>query len=45
MDRAFFDHVKANRASPEFQSVNNPAPDFYGEKASTFLYRRDCASY
>jgi hypothetical protein len=32
MDRAFFDHVKARRASPAFQSVNNPAPDFYGEK-------------
>jgi hypothetical protein len=32
MDRAFFDHIKANRASPAFQSVNNPAPDFYGEK-------------
>lgn len=32
MDRAFYDHIKANRASPEFQSVNNPAPDFYGEK-------------
>ena len=32
MDRAFYDHIKANRASPAFQSVNNPAPDFYGEK-------------
>jgi hypothetical protein len=36
MDRAFYDHVKANRASPEFQSVNNPAPDFYGEKVSNY---------
>jgi hypothetical protein len=32
MDKAFYDHIKANRASPAFQSVNNPAPDFYGEK-------------
>jgi len=34
MDKAFYDHIKANRASPAFQSVNNPAPDFYGEKVS-----------
>jgi len=32
MDKAFYDHIKANRASPAFQSVNNPAPDFYGER-------------
>jgi len=38
MDKAFYDHIKANRASPAFQSVNNPAPDFYGEKVSFDTY-------
>lgn len=41
MDRAFFDHIKANRASPAFQSVNNPAPDFYGEKVGFNLFPSD----
>jgi import inner membrane translocase subunit TIM23 len=34
MDRAFFEHIKRNRVSPVFQSVNNPSPDYYGEKVS-----------
>jgi hypothetical protein len=32
MDREFFARIKRNRVDPSFQSVNNPAPDFYGEK-------------
>jgi hypothetical protein len=39
MDKAFYDHIKANRASPAFQSVNNPAPDFYGEKVCPSRYQ------
>lgn len=27
----FFKHVRANRSDPQFSSVNNPLPDFYGE--------------
>jgi hypothetical protein len=38
MDKAFYDHIKANRASPAFQSVNNPAPDFYGEKVCPCIH-------
>ena len=34
MDREFFNRIKRNRVDPSFQSVNNPAPDFYGEKVS-----------
>ena len=32
MDREFFTRIARNRGDPRFQSVNNPAPDFYGEK-------------
>lgn len=39
MDRAFFEHIKRNRVSPVFQSVNNPSPDYYGEKVSAGLRR------
>ncbi|GFZ49686.1 Presequence translocated-associated motor subunit PAM17, mitochondrial [Saitozyma sp. JCM 24511] len=49
MDRAFFEHIKRNRVSPVFQSVNNPSPDYYGEKiVSLPTYRRwlrDQAAY
>ncbi|RSH93234.1 TIM23 complex component [Saitozyma podzolica] len=49
MDRAFFEHIKRNRVSPVFQSVNNPSPDYYGEKiVSLSTYRRwlrDQAAY
>ncbi|KAJ1935328.1 TIM23 complex component [Linderina macrospora] len=37
----FFHHVKANRSDPSFSSVNNPLPDFYGEKINSLQgYRR-----
>ncbi|ORX37652.1 mitochondrial import protein Pam17-domain-containing protein [Kockovaella imperatae] len=49
MDREFFSRIKKNRVDPSFQSVNNPAPDFYGEKiVSIAKYRRwlrDQAAY
>jgi import inner membrane translocase subunit TIM23 len=32
MDREFFHRISKRRGDPSFQSVNNPAPDFYGEK-------------
>jgi hypothetical protein len=32
MDRELFARIRRNRVDPSFQSVNNPAPDFYGEK-------------
>nr|ODN80262.1 presequence translocated-associated motor subunit PAM17, mitochondrial [Cryptococcus depauperatus CBS 7841] len=49
MDREFFNRIKANRADPRFQSVQNIVPDFYGEKiVSLSTYRRwlrDQAAY
>ncbi|ORY34677.1 mitochondrial import protein Pam17 [Naematelia encephala] len=49
MDREFFNHIKRNRGDPSFQSVNNIAPDFYGEKVVSLpSYRRwlrDQAAY
>nr|ODN92316.1 presequence translocated-associated motor subunit PAM17, mitochondrial [Cryptococcus depauperatus CBS 7855] len=49
MDREFFNRIKANRADPRFQSVQNIVPDFYGEKiVSLSSYRRwlrDQAAY
>lgn len=35
MDREFFRRIAKNRGDPRFQSVQNPAPDFYGEKVSS----------
>lgn len=32
MDREFYARIKRKRVDPSFQSVTNPAPDFYGEK-------------
>jgi import inner membrane translocase subunit TIM23 len=32
MDKAFHDRIRARRGDPSYQSVNNPAPDYYGEK-------------
>ncbi|KAL1412534.1 TIM23 complex component [Vanrija albida] len=41
MDREFYHRIKSKRADPSRQSVNNPAPDFYGEKiVSLATYRR-----
>ncbi|CAD6565399.1 MAG: TIM23 complex component [Tremellales sp. Tagirdzhanova-0007] len=41
MDRELFARIRRNRVDPSFQSVNNPAPDFYGEKiVSLPTYRR-----
>ncbi|KAL7425195.1 TIM23 complex component [Cryptotrichosporon argae] len=49
MDREFFHRIRARRVDPSFQSVNNPAPDFYGEKITSLAtYRRwlrDQAAY
>ncbi|KAK1923638.1 Presequence translocated-associated motor subunit PAM17, mitochondrial [Papiliotrema laurentii] len=49
MDREFFQRISKRRGDPSFQSVNNPAPDFYGEKiVSLSTYRRwlrDQAAY
>ncbi|KAJ1920827.1 TIM23 complex component [Mycoemilia scoparia] len=28
----FFEHIKANRSNPAFNSPRNPLPDYYGEK-------------
>jgi hypothetical protein len=35
MDREFFTRIKERRADPSRQSVNNPAPDYYGEKVGS----------
>lgn len=32
MDREFFNRIKSRRVDPSRQSMNNPSPDFYGEK-------------
>ncbi|EIW71471.1 presequence translocated-associated motor subunit PAM17, mitochondrial [Tremella mesenterica] len=49
MDREFYHRFTRKRVDPSFQSVNNPAPDFYGEKiVSLSTYRRwlrDQAAY
>lgn len=37
MDREFYHRIQKNRVDPSFQSVNNPAPDFYGEKVSRLV--------
>jgi import inner membrane translocase subunit TIM23 len=43
MDRAFHSHIVRNRANPAMQSVNNPAPDYYGEKVGYFVQKwYDC---
>ncbi len=28
--RRFYEHIKARRVDPSYQSVNNPTPDYYG---------------
>ncbi|KAJ9121634.1 hypothetical protein QFC22_002254 [Naganishia vaughanmartiniae] len=49
MDKRFYEHVKARRVDPSYQSVNNPTPDYYGEKIKSLpTYRRwlrDQAAY
>jgi len=42
MDREFFNRIHRQRADPSFQSAQNPAPDYYGEKVRCFrdLLRR-----
>ena len=37
MDRELFARIRRNRVDPSFQSVNNLAPDFYGEKVGIEL--------
>ncbi|KDN49896.1 mitochondrial import protein Pam17 [Tilletiaria anomala UBC 951] len=48
-DGEFYEHIKRNRVDPSRQSVQNPVPDFYGEKVGSIKqYRqwlRDQAAY
>ncbi|EPQ25881.1 uncharacterized protein PFL1_06555 [Pseudozyma flocculosa PF-1] len=48
-DHDFFEHIKRRRVDPSRQSMQNPVPDFYGEKiGSVKQYRqwlRDQAAY
>ncbi|TKX22726.1 presequence translocated-associated motor subunit pam17 [Elsinoe australis] len=40
-ERDFYDHIKRFRADPASSSVNNPVPDYYGEKIGSVAdYRR-----
>lgn len=40
-ERDFYAHVKRYRADPASSSVNNPVPDYYGEKIGSVAdYRR-----
>lgn len=45
----FLSHIQRNRVNPQFQSVSNPVPDYYGEKIGSLKdYRRwlrDCRKY
>ncbi|KAK9896683.1 Pam17-domain-containing protein [Cystobasidium minutum MCA 4210] len=49
MDNVFLAHIKKKRVDPSRQSVNNPVPDYYGEKIGSMKnYRqwlRDQATY
>ncbi|EJT51330.1 integral to membrane protein [Trichosporon asahii var. asahii CBS 8904] len=41
MDREFFNRIKSRRVDPSRQSMNNPSPDFYGEKITSIpAYRQ-----
>ncbi|KAL1928630.1 hypothetical protein VTP01DRAFT_2416 [Rhizomucor pusillus] len=31
-DKAFYEHIKKNRADARLNSIRNPVPDYYGEK-------------
>ncbi|KAG5440262.1 hypothetical protein PCANB_001832 [Pneumocystis canis] len=48
-ERDFFLHIRKNRVDPRYQSINNPVPDYYGEKIGSLSdYRRwlrDCRVY
>jgi hypothetical protein len=40
-DKDFYSHIKRFRADPASSSVNNPVPDYYGEKINSVAdYRR-----
>lgn len=40
-EKAFYGHIKRYRADPTSSSVNNPVPDYYGEKIGSVAdYRR-----
>ncbi|KAF2222192.1 mitochondrial import protein Pam17 [Elsinoe ampelina] len=40
-ERDFYNHIKRHRADPTSSSVNNPVPDYYGEKIGSVAdYRR-----
>ncbi|PWN47300.1 mitochondrial import protein Pam17 [Violaceomyces palustris] len=48
-DQDFYEHIKRNRVDPTRQSMQNPVPDYYGEKIGSLKqYRqwlRDQAAY
>lgn len=48
-EREFYLHIQKNRVDPRYQSINNPVPDYYGEKIGSISdYRRwlrDCRAY
>ncbi|CAO1620699.1 unnamed protein product [Sympodiomycopsis kandeliae] len=48
-DADFFEHIKRRRVDPSRSNMQNPIPDFYGEKISSLKeYRswlRDCSVY
>ncbi|PWZ00312.1 mitochondrial import protein Pam17 [Testicularia cyperi] len=48
-DHDFYEHIKRNRVDPTRQSMQNPVPDYYGEKIGSIKqYRqwlRDQAAY
>ncbi|PWN23410.1 Pam17-domain-containing protein [Microstroma glucosiphilum] len=48
-DADFYEHIKRNRVDPSRTNMQNPIPDFYGEKISSLKeYRRwlrDCSVY
>ncbi|OBZ81545.1 Presequence translocated-associated motor subunit PAM17, mitochondrial [Choanephora cucurbitarum] len=34
-DKAFYEHIKQNRAPARFNSIRSPIPDYYGEKINS----------
>lgn len=39
-DHDFYEHIKRNRVDPTRQSVQNPVPDYYGEKIGSIKQYR-----
>lgn len=40
MDHEFYEHIKRNRVDPTRQSMQNPVPDYYGEKIGSIKQYR-----